>query len=123
MTGIAHAWTLVGDRCLIDRDHDTVSLDALEVIYVDKPDDGVAAMVPCQLEVVSLWYRHDPAYGERQQANVCVLSWSPSASIWPSSKMGAMFGLTYGFRRDGQRCRHRDGKRLCTGSRWTATGG
>jgi hypothetical protein len=74
MTGIAHAWTVVGDRCLIDRDHDTVSLDALEVIYVDKPDDGVAAMVPCQLEVVSLWYRHDPAYGERQKANVCVLS-------------------------------------------------
>ena len=71
---IAHAWTTLCDRTLIDRDSDNLSLDTIEVIYVNKPDDGQVALVPCQLEIVSLWYRRDPNHGALQRAHICVLS-------------------------------------------------
>jgi hypothetical protein len=71
---IAHAWTALCDRCTVDRDTDNLSLDTLEAISVAKPDDGAPALVPCRLEVVSLWYRRDPDQGGQQRARVCVLS-------------------------------------------------
>lgn len=70
---IAHAWTALCDRCTIDRETDNLSLATLEVISVTKPDDGEPAVVPCHLEVVSLWYRRDPDRGGQQRARVCVL--------------------------------------------------
>lgn len=71
---IAHAWTTLCDRTVIDRDSDNLSLDTIEVIYVDKLDDGEAALVPCRLEIVSLWHRRDPSQGAMQRVHVCVLS-------------------------------------------------
>lgn len=71
---IAHAWTALCDRCMVDRDSDNLSLDTLEAISVAKADDGEPALVPCRLEVVSLWYRRDPDQGGQQRARVCVLS-------------------------------------------------
>ena len=71
---IAHAWTTLCDRVVIDRDSDNLSLDTIEAIYVNKGDDGQPALVPCQLEVVSLWYRRDPSQGALQRAHICVLS-------------------------------------------------
>jgi hypothetical protein len=71
---IAHAWTALCDRCTVDRETDHLSLVTLEVISVTKPDDGEPAVVPCHLEVVSLWYRRDPDQGGQQRARVCILS-------------------------------------------------
>jgi hypothetical protein len=71
---IAHAWTALCDRCTVDRDTDNLNLDTLEAISVTKPDDGVLTLVPCRLEVVSLWYRRDPDQGGQLRARVCVLS-------------------------------------------------
>jgi hypothetical protein len=71
---IAHAWTALCDRSTVDRETDHLSLDTLEVISLAKPDDGEPALVPCHLEVVSLWYRRDPDQGGQQRARVCVLS-------------------------------------------------
>jgi hypothetical protein len=71
---VAHAWTTVCDRSMFDRDTDNLSLDTIEAIYVDKEDDGEPTLVPCHLEVVSLWYRRNPALGGRCRVHVCVLS-------------------------------------------------
>jgi hypothetical protein len=71
---IAHAWTTLCDRVVIDRDSDNLCLDTIEAIYIDKIDDGQPALVPCRLEVVSLWYRRDPGHGALQRAHICVLS-------------------------------------------------
>ena len=71
---IAHAWTALCERCTVDRDTDHLSLATIEVISVVKPDDGEPSLVPCRLEVVSLWYRRDPDQGGQQRARVCVVS-------------------------------------------------
>ena len=76
---IAHAWTTLCDRVVIDRDSDNLSLDTIEALYVNKLDDGRPAIVPCRLEVVSLWYRHDPGQGALHKANICLLS--PSLEV------------------------------------------
>jgi hypothetical protein len=71
---IAHAWTTLCDRVVVDRDSDNLNLDTIEAIYVNKPDDGEPALVPVQLEVVSLWYRREPGQGALERAHICVLS-------------------------------------------------
>lgn len=71
---IAHAWTTVCDRSSIAADSDNLLLDTLEAIYIDKAYDDEPVFVPCRLEVVSLWYRRDPAHGGRARAHVCVLA-------------------------------------------------
>ena len=71
---IGHAWTALCKRCTVDRDTDRVSLETLEIISIGKPDDGEPALVPCRLEIVSLWYRQDPDRGGQQRARVCVVS-------------------------------------------------
>lgn len=70
---IAHAWTTVCDATAIASSSESLRRDTLEAIYIDKADDDEAVFVPCRLEVVSLWYRHDVAQGGRARANVCVL--------------------------------------------------
>jgi hypothetical protein len=76
---IAHAWTTLCDRVVIDRESDNLSLDTIEVIYVNRPDNGQPTLVPCRLEVVSLWYRRESDAAELARANVCVLS--PSLEV------------------------------------------
>jgi hypothetical protein len=71
---IAHAWTTLCDGSTFDPDTDTLRLDTIEAIYVEKPDDDDPVFVPCHLEVISLWYRRDPAQGGRARVHVCVLS-------------------------------------------------
>ena len=71
---IAHAWTTICDRTAVDRGGESLTLETLEVLHVDKRDDGEPALVPCQLEIVSLWYRRDPSQGGLHRVHVCVLS-------------------------------------------------
>lgn len=69
---IEHAWTVVCDKQIIDRDSNNVSLDAVEQLGI--PDlqipDGGAVLVPYSLWVVSLWYRRDPSVGERATGRI-----------------------------------------------------
>ncbi len=71
---IAHAWTVVCDRARPAAEGDGLELSTLETIFIDKSDDGEPALVPCRLEVVSLWYRRDPQRPARGRANLCVSS-------------------------------------------------
>jgi hypothetical protein len=69
---IAHAWTTLCDRCVVDRETDALRLDTLETLTLPVCDGGAAG--PCRFDVVSLWYRRDPDQGGQQRAQVCVLS-------------------------------------------------
>lgn len=71
---IAHAWTALCDRCTVDRETDQLSLDTLELLSVAEPDGDGPAVVPCRLEIVSLWYRQDPDQGGQQRAQIHALS-------------------------------------------------
>jgi hypothetical protein len=71
---LAHAWSVLCDRCMFDRDSDAISLDTVERITVRQADRDAAMFVPCRLQVVSLWYRADPAWGGHHHARLSVCS-------------------------------------------------
>jgi hypothetical protein len=71
---IAHAWTTLCDRCVVDRETDALRLETLESLTVHPPDDGAPAVGSCRFDAVSLWYRRDPDQGGQRRAQVCVLS-------------------------------------------------
>lgn len=71
---LAHAWSVLSDRCMFDRDSDGLNLDTIEGIEVRRGDDAAAMFVPCRLELVSLWYRGDQAWGGQHRAQLTVCS-------------------------------------------------
>lgn len=71
---LAHAWSVLCDRCMFDRDSDALSLDTVESIVVRRTDGEAAMFVPCRLQLVSLWYRADPGWGGRHQVRLTVCS-------------------------------------------------
>jgi hypothetical protein len=68
---IVHAWTVVADKVIIDRDSNNVSVDALEQLNVPGPlpaplEGEQATVLAYRLHIVSLWYRvpmEQPAAG------------------------------------------------------------
>jgi hypothetical protein len=58
---ISHAWTVLCDRSIIDRDTNNISLDVIEQVRVrvdSTPSPGEPTLVPqARVRIVSLWYR------------------------------------------------------------------
>lgn len=73
---IAHAWTVVCEKSIIDRDTNNLSLDVLEGIqYIDIPHEaGTGLMLPMRISIVSLWYRTVPDQPARSQARITYLA-------------------------------------------------
>lgn len=71
---IRHAWTVLCDKVIIDRDSNNVSLDVVEQLNVSLPEqpDGAIA-IPCRLRLATLWFRDDASDVERSRARVRVL--------------------------------------------------
>jgi len=56
---INHAWTVICEKSIIDRDTNNVSLDVLEQVnfkmpLLPKEIEGI--IIPLRVEIVSLWY-------------------------------------------------------------------
>jgi hypothetical protein len=65
---IKHAWTVLCDKTITDRETNNISLDAIEEVRFAlpaPPADAEGILVPYRHEIVSLWYRSDPALPER----------------------------------------------------------
>jgi hypothetical protein len=62
---ITHAWTVACNKCIVDPSTNNATLvEVLEQISVT----GLVqfpAVAPLQVDVVTVWYRSDPARGER----------------------------------------------------------
>jgi hypothetical protein len=56
---IRHAWSVLCEKVLTDRDTNNVSLDVLEQLSVAgaPPPSGERPLLPVRIELVSLWYR------------------------------------------------------------------
>lgn len=65
---IRHAWTVLCDKCFVDRDTNNLRLDTIEQIQMPTVAEDREAVLPYRLEVVSLWYRGDPAVPEQGRA-------------------------------------------------------
>lgn len=67
---IKHAWTVVCEKSIVDRDTNNISLDVIEQLNFRVPpipEDAEGVVIPFKLEVVSLWFRgrEDPGTIER----------------------------------------------------------
>jgi hypothetical protein len=57
---IHHAWTVLCDRVIIDKDTNNVSLDVIEQLEITVEGSAPPViMVPVNLHVVTMWYRDD----------------------------------------------------------------
>ncbi len=57
---ICHAWTVICEKSIIDRETNNISVDVLEQLdFYTSPLPGEAKeiILPKQMEIVSLWYR------------------------------------------------------------------
>lgn len=66
MSAIAHAWSVLCDKVIQDSGTNNISMDALEqvTLQMPPPPPGIKGfVVPVRLELVSLWYRTNPAVG------------------------------------------------------------
>ena len=57
---INHAWTVICQKSIIDRETNNVSLDVLEQLNVTIPTiptEAKGVIFPMPIEIVSLWYR------------------------------------------------------------------
>ena len=83
---VEHAWSAVCDRVSIDRDTEALRLDVVDrLIVVSGVPAGDLLIVPCRLEIVSHWFRGDPALGQRSAATLRGLS--------PGGRELARFGV------------------------------
>jgi hypothetical protein len=60
ITMIQHAWTVVCEKSVIDKDTNNISLDVLEQLNINVPtipSDAEGVIFPVRMEIVSLWYR------------------------------------------------------------------
>ena len=69
---IEHAWTVLCDKVLVDEETQNISLDVIDQLtaLVAPIPAGGAVLIPNRLQIVSLWYRRDPAIASRQRARV-----------------------------------------------------
>lgn len=57
---IKHAWTVVCQKSITDKETNNISLDILEQLNIQPPvlPSGAKGMIfPMQIEIISLWYR------------------------------------------------------------------
>lgn len=73
---IQHAWSVLVEKTIIDRETNNVSLDVVEQIGFAAPglQETTRALIPTKLEIVSLWYRETAAIAERGSARIRVLA-------------------------------------------------
>lgn len=73
---ISHAWTVICEKTIIDRDTNNLSLDVLEQIsFVGVPrETGTALQLPLQVSIVSLWYRTIPEQEAQSQARIAYIA-------------------------------------------------
>ena len=68
---IAHAWSVLAERSLIDRDTNNISLDVLERIALSDPLPAEQVLlIPFRFEIVSFWYRRDMQVPARGTARI-----------------------------------------------------
>ena len=67
---IRHAWTVICNRLVVDKESNNLSLDVLEQIEIElgaPAPDAKVKLFPIELRIVSLWYR-DGAVAEGASA-------------------------------------------------------
>jgi hypothetical protein len=71
---IDHIWTVVCSRSVIDRESNNISIqNVLEQVTVNGPLQA-GAVIPIEMELVSLWTKTDPSLPHRGQARVTLVS-------------------------------------------------
>ena len=73
---ISHAWTVICDKSIIDRETNNISLYVLEEISIISPprEPGAIIQVAIQISIVSLWYRTDHDQPARSQTRISLIS-------------------------------------------------
>ncbi len=75
---IRHAWTVVCEKTIVDRETNNISLDAVEQLgfagIPSLPPDAQGLLLPCRIDVVSLWYRDELAQAARGKSRMRVLA-------------------------------------------------
>src|SRR6478735_7312215 len=87
---IEHAWSVICDKSFIDRDTNLVSMDAFEQIDIKVPGGEAASphsfVIPCNVMIVSLWYRSGTPYAEGERAHARVQLLAPGGrELWADS--------------------------------------
>ncbi len=70
---IRHAWSVLCEKSLIDRDTNNLSLDVLEQLNVRIPKlplETKGIFIPRDMQIVSLWYRFPFEPGETGKARL-----------------------------------------------------
>lgn len=74
---ISHAWTVVCEKSIIDKETNNISLDVLEQLNIQTPplpDDAPGFILPAPIQIVSLWYLQGVGNGARGRAQTRFLA-------------------------------------------------
>lgn len=73
---INHAWTVVCEKSIIDKETNNISLDVLEQMAIRTlpfPADVKGIIFPVQMEIISLWYRGLSEDGAKGHARLRII--------------------------------------------------
>jgi len=72
---INHAWTIVCQKSITDKETNNICLDVLEQLNIKAPplpSTAKGIIFPIHIEIVSLWYRNQGEKGERGKGRIRV---------------------------------------------------
>ena len=80
---IKHAWSVICEKTIIDKDTNNLTLDVIEQITIGIPtipDNATGIICPIPFEVVTLWYRDNLDQPESSRARVNIVAPNGQAS-------------------------------------------